>query len=326
MKVGSIKTYHNGSTYSVGDIFDLPVSQVADSAAAVLVHFTDNGLVDECGNEWQFYSGATLTDISSVPTLDATFTYNTATGDAFSAAGYKMSNIAGANASNYAVLNKDITLGGDESFMIDCWIRTISIASQSNSTLSRTCWALLNSSGQGFKASNMMIRAAKSTGTACARFNTFFGGTSSSHDYNFVTGVTKNSYMTGLRRYIFYYNAAQLYSYIFFHNGGSSVATWRTEGKQAAVTFNRLYIYGNGASVAELRIVKGRLDTPQPQTSGNWGYIPCPAAPSSYYSHVDGYIPIRHNNQIYYAPLSTAKNSPCLCVRHNNTNYYTVNS
>ena len=37
-------------------------------------------------------------------------------------------------------------------------------------------------------------------------------------------------------------------------------------------------------------------------------------------------VNIRHNNQTYYAPLVTTKQAPCLCVRHNNQNYYTVNS
>ena len=43
--------------------------------------------------------------------------------------------------------------------------------------------------------------------------------------------------------------------------------------------------------------------------------------------NVTGNLPIRHNNQTYYAPLisdANYKSSPCIAVRHNNQTYYTV--
>ncbi len=56
--VGNIKAYHNGSSYNVADIYD---EKEISEKTVVLVHFNENGLIDEYNNNWVYYYGTDTT-------------------------------------------------------------------------------------------------------------------------------------------------------------------------------------------------------------------------------------------------------------------------
>ncbi len=57
-KVGDLKAYHDGASYSVAELYDekFPSTISVDSDTLVAVHFDpQNGIIDECGNTWEVY-------------------------------------------------------------------------------------------------------------------------------------------------------------------------------------------------------------------------------------------------------------------------------
>ena len=345
-KVGSIMTYHDGTSYEVGDIFDQKISKFYDTKTEVLVHFTDEGMVDECGNEWQYIHDNTTDTMANVPVQDCMFNGAIlSNSETFANEGCKMSNFTSGN----IVLEKEMTFGGSEPFMIECWVRCNDIPAVKNTYVGKSIWSFYDDNGKGFAISNHLNCPAGgfSTGTACMTVNTFFGGSSQTLTYNFAdTKVSKNTGMRNLRYYNIYYKPSlnDIYCYVFFNTGSTITpskvadATWRKQviNYVPEISLKKITIYGNNgfghhSDIAEFRITKG-YNKPFTVPSGVWGRMDCPTVPQHLFYPTNGLpaagnIPIRHNNQTYYAPLisnTNFKTSPCIAVRHNNQTYYTV--
>lgn len=340
-------TYSGGTSYEVGDIYDQKISQFYDTKTEILVHFTENGMVDECGNEWQYVHDNITDTMANVPTQDCIFGGSLASNsETFANAGCKMSNLTSGN----IYLTKEITLGGSEPFMIDCWVRCNDIPAVASSQVGKSIWSYyIDGAAKGFHLANRLNCKAGgfTTGSSCMTIDTFFGGSSQTLTYLFGTGSSKNTSMRNLSYYNIYYrpSADGSLSLVFFQvtsgivTANNAKATWRHQaGAQLdTITLKDLTFWGNNgrghhSDIAEFRVIRGKLESYTPQSSGSWGIMPCPTEPKRLLAPtgglpVGGNLPIRHNNQTYYAPLisdANYKSSPCIAVRHNNQTYYTV--
>ena len=197
-KVGDLKAYHDGTSYSVAELYDTAISELRDDKTFCLVHFDSDGLVDKCDNNWVYYVG---TDTSqSVTVQEPNFSSSlTDTSTAFVNDGLKQCFLS--TADSYFELDKVFELGGTESFTIDCWVRCNNFNATTNGAkIYRTIWDMTTEDNYTFSIQYAFLAATgKTTGTSCSIVKTAFNDSQSSYQFNYATGVSRNSHANILR-------------------------------------------------------------------------------------------------------------------------------
>ena len=328
-KVGDLKAYHDGTSYSVAELYDEEISELtktADENTRMALHFdTDSLIIEECGLNVKYYSNSkvvTDTEIlaSFISDEHAKFDYSLE---------FQRSN------ANYASITDKSNSGG--SFTAEGWFyvdtstattdtgiifalaRHIQIAAGAGLTTTSVTSAsyTYNESGNmiryGFLATAGDITLP--VGTFDQPFHLAFVYKSNVAGYVFFNGVLYDTISSKK------YSSNTAYTNFSVQNA-TAKWTYYYLGTNISWSFKTgVSLFGNkfNGSISEFKITKDVLYTEEftpPNKSSVWAEIP-----------IAGNVALKTASGTVYAPLSSDvayKSPPCLNVRHNGVNYFTV--
>lgn len=320
-KVGDLKAYHDGASYSVAELYDGKINSIYPVETKVLMHFnTDNGVIDECGGTWTAYTDKAAT---------------TSTTDIYVATTYAKFDYALQIQQSQYFLQRDtgIILGGRD-FTVECWGRCPEISNQ-------TCFI------RGFSLGLQMPTNSSDPVYMTAGFNFMWSSQQIKHSKNPVfrmlncTAVPPNQPTENFHFGLCYKHSTK--SVHAFCNGQVRNQNF-VEGLEKPVYFpivrcgHGLYEpssftnkFNDFVTISELRIIDGAalyISTDQLVTATGTYTVPTePATLINTIIPVEGNVAFKSASGTLYAPLSsdaTYKTPPCLNVRHNGTNYFAI--
>lgn len=297
-KVGNIMARHNGANVAVADIYDqkvtiseiIPNYDVDDRPAFLNVHFDPvEGVIDDCGNTAEFVNQNSLVEIS---TNHAVCDYSA-----------HFSN----KAFVFVTFSSPVAIG-ETDFTFDGWFYK-----DTTSTVTQT-WLFTPHQG-GYSCYAYIRKKTSSTVEVAVKLGGVLSGSSRS-------ATISSDFLNSPFHFAYVYTISDTYNYVFI-NGDLIFRT-----KLANSATNKMYsfrICSNSITPAD-NSIDVYCSWFRYSRFARWTETFVPPV----YSTVagNGYLPVYHNNQSFYAPLVTApyKQPPCIAVRHNNQTYYTVRS
>ena len=296
-KVGSIKTYHDGAAYDVADIFDQKQNSYTKTsfdttdATVLLYPKPPDQLIEVCGN---IVLAARPSDTDLVTTEHAKFDY------------------AFHTTYNYATTSRPFVFGTTD-FTIDGWYYLdLNVANNFTTFFSFCADNTLNASRKvlscAYNKNTKKFQMQHGRADSVQLYTNEFSDELFNSPFHLAVAFTKTT-TNGVRRRLFV-------------NGELAVSDNASNSYMNFTGLINCMIGGSSSgSVLGLYTSMWRYSKIARWTEN---FTPPSDVFQSINTSIVGDIPIRHNNQTYYAPLVTANNPPCIAVRHNNQTYYTL--
>lgn len=322
-QVGTIKGYHDGATYSLANIYDENLAQYNEASTVFVFHFdTSEGCIDEA-NLWND-SGSSVSIICATVNDSKTY-YPTRSG---------YTSLKTFDDLKTAIL----PFVTSENAKFDYALQF------SSSSAKRFEFDFSGYQRYYFGAGGVFTfemwhsfppTLSRDTGLLWRIFigNNYIGKSLLTHDvnYSYADNIPK---ILGVELPANTFNAPFHLAEVLSNYGktintfvnGSLIKTSTSTHSTASSSFiqiSRIYIgnaLGFEGALSELRLSKST----QPRYTNNFSV---PTEPFSATIPVQGNMLIRHNGANSYIPLTSNKSNtstPCLAVRHRNTNYYAI--
>ena len=321
-QVGTIKGYHDGSTYSLANIYDENLAQYNEASTVFVFHFdTSEGCIDEA-NLWN-NSGSSIS-ITCATVNGSKFYYPTCrTGGLKTFDDLKLAVLPFVSSENakfdYALqfssssaTKFQFDFGGYQRYYfgaggvltLEMW-HSFPPALSSNTGLLWRIWIGNYSTSKTLLTHDVRYSYADNIPKILdveLPANTF--------NAPFHLAEVLSNYGKTIKTFV---NGTLIKTSTSTHSTASS----------AYIQLSGIYMgnsLGFEGALSELRLSKST----QPRYTNNFSV---PTEPFSATIPVQGNMLIRHNNANCYVPLTTDKSltsTPCLAVRHNNTNYYAI--